>query len=481
MAQDVKGMINLKDCTSNGELKNSKIEDDKLVKAFVATGYVCNNGHDKILIFDNQFKYWRAFSKKDCNGPLRQLIFEDQRFVLPYARIVKIADLLLATKELQLDFDNERNATQVHVLNGVVDLNTGKLREFDPTMDSFNYVLQIEYHEQVDQEKDFPNFKKFLLTSIQAKKFPDNALLLRQMLGVMVTDLKGVKKAFFWIGRSNAGKSMLVKLLRAVVENSTSVSLHELGDRFRLALLRSSRLNVADEIRQVPVQALDNFKKIVSNDMIVIEEKGRPPENSTINAKLLFVGNSLPGLTEANCEAVLNRMSLLFFDTSIQNNMWIPDLDQKIIAEKDAIFSWALQAVAPLIANKFQFAKPKPSEAYMRDYRDEVTSVQTFLTESCEFGDYAANKELRCHLADIRQAYHEFCDLNCLREQSFTTLKEQLASHQGVVPGKFRIGNSRPLHGYQGVRLKPKAVEEDEPEDYKKAEDKKIKHIKMPQ
>ena len=452
-------MIDLKNCSETGEAMNSKISDELVVEAYINSGLVKNDGGDCLLIFDSGLQFWKRFGRKNANAPLRELIVRAQRFILPYSRMLRIIDLLLSASELTIRFNIERNATLVHVLNGVFDLETGKLRAVDP-QDVFDYVLNVNFKSDMNFNVDFPNFRKFMLSSLRIDKCPNNEVLLRQMLGTLVTDLPAIKKSFFWIGRSNAGKSLLVKVLRAAAGTSTSVALHELGDRFRLALLRGSRINIADEIRQVPMQALDNFKKITSQDMIVIEEKGKNPENVVLRTKFLFVGNSLPGLTEYNCEAVLNRMALLFFDTSIANCDWIPDLDKKLLAEKDEIFTWALMAVPNLIKSNFAFAKPEPSTSYMATYREEVASVQTFLSECCTTGDYDKDPSYKIHLADIRKAYFNFCDKNGFSKQPVSTLKEQIASLKGVVPSKFRIGNSSPLHGYLGITLKK--VDEDD-------------------
>jgi len=452
------GQVRLEVCGKRDKIGRLILDEGKVAKAFIDTKSVKTDG-ESLFVFNARKQFWQRCTRRTSSAALRSLLVDEDKLAVAPSKLQKIFDLLLEANEIVIEPQALAGVpTTLHVKNGVVDLTTGKLRAIN-TSDFFTYVVEINYYEDLDDMVKMPAFAGFLKTSLgdndRPKNYDDNVTLLREILGVAITDLSGVKTAFFLIGKSNAGKSVLGKLLRSVVRETSSLGLHEFGDRFRLSLLKNQRINIADEIRQTQVQALDNFKRIVSEDFIVTEEKGCQPVNTIINSKLVFIGNALPELGEYDCRAVVNRITLLLFNNSIEKNNWIPDLAERLIAEKDLIFSWALKAIPKLIANNFTFTKPEASTSYLCNYIAEANSAEAFIKDCCICGE---DRDLfRVHGCDLERAYANYCASNCLKEQPYAQLKVQVSALCGVVGKKFRINGSGGLAGYLGIRLKSAA------------------------
>lgn len=80
--------------------------------------------------------------------------------------------------------------------------------------------------------------------------------------------------------------------------------------------------------------------------MFLRPSKGKDPFEFVFRGKLIFAGNVLPTSRDADVtNAFLERLTVLAFTQSVPKDKQDPDLLQKLLLEKDAIFSLAVKAL----------------------------------------------------------------------------------------------------------------------------------------
>lgn len=332
--------------------------------------------------------------------------------------------------------------------NGLFSVHDGQLHSsVSNERKFFSFKIDAKFDPNATLETA-PVFSNFLKDTFQADE--DSILLLQQILGFTLTNIRTFKGAFFLIGVSGAGKSVLARFLRAVLPNTSALSLQELSDKFRLAMLKNASANICEEISSNKVTGFDVFKRISSGDSIIIERKNAEPETFISTAHLLYCGNFLPPLADADPLAILERIKLLYFGNSITADRRDPYLLEKLLAEKDTIVSWALASVPRLVKSKFQFATPQIANDYLERYAIEVNSVSKFLKD-CIRIEEDTNKKL--HTKTLLSLYHAFCLRNAVQPQSDQELKSAIGTLPGVLYSKFRIDGSAPAYGYKGLSV----------------------------
>lgn len=146
---------------------------------------------------------------------------------------------------------------------------------------------------------------------------------------------------------------------------------------------------------------------------------------------------------------MLQLMVILRFNSSIPPEKQDKMLLEKLLKEKNVIFSLAVKELAMLVKNGFSFAEPKDSKAFKTVIEDSVNSVEKFVEEMCIF-----SPEGKVHLRDLWGEYLIYCDENGLEAKiNMTQFVQKILCFKGVTRGKFRL-HSKPLSGFIGIGMK---------------------------
>ena len=270
------------------------------------------------------------------------------------------------------------------------------------------------------------------------------------MLGYVISNIRCAEKAFFILGESNTGKSILLKLLEKVFHERdiSCVGLHELGSTFRFASLGYSRINLLHELKPVAIKCVDEFKKVVSSEDIICEEKGKNPKR--IKPKTVFVTatNAMPNFLgmELN-SSIINRMQLIRFSGSISKDEINRNLLLELEAEKDIIFSVAVDELIELKTNNYNFTVPEHIISYMKAYSESLNSIDLFIRDCC-----AIESNRKIFSKDLYDCYLKFVNDNALNKHSIHDFGLQVRSIKGVINKKIRI-NEKSLQGYEGIGI----------------------------
>ncbi len=197
----------------------------------------------------------------------------------------------------------------------------------------FNYCLNCSPFQTVKTAFEKSSIGRFLNQICEGDQ--QKMRLLQEHCGVLLTGLP-CKCAFFWIGVHDSGKSTLANLLRHTVGESltSAVPFDKFDQQFSTSALRTSRINIAGELKRNSTEAQWYFfKQVTGGDTVSVEQKYENAVHVVINSKLLFLGNFLPYIP--NDDALYDRINLFEFTYSIPKKQRDTNLLRNLIAEKD--------------------------------------------------------------------------------------------------------------------------------------------------
>ena len=336
----------------------------------------------------------------------------------------------------------------LNISNGVLNPRTLELYPHDFKF-GFDYCLDVEYLEGASW-RDSPTFEKFVQTSLEDEG--ERLKLLLQTMAFLLSPIEA-KKGIFYIGESNSGKSVGLKLVQMIQgeKNVSHVAFDKLGNSFYLDKLRNAKINISYELSNVKSNHVDTFKSLTGGgDSILAEKKGGEPYSFTPKVKLLFAGNVLPQVSNLEfTEAFINRLVILKFPITIPENERDLDLHKKLLEERSVIFSLAMKEFPALYNSKFSFVEPQVDAIYLKNFRQQGrNSINAFLEEQCTL-----SQGKKVWTSSLYEAYRKYCHQNNLDVESKTKFNGTLNMMPILARKKFRIGSSGPKHGYEGICL----------------------------
>lgn len=315
---------------------------------------------------------------------------------------------------------------------------------------NFGYCLKFSYIDK--NSRNTSVFDQYISSTFREERDLKRKLTL-QMIGYVISDYTKAKTGFFLIGASNSGKSTLLELIKRVLpeKSITTIPLYRLANRFNLARLADSRVNICTELSEQSFKALDIYKMLTSNETVTAEHKGKKPFEFRIRCKSINAGNVLPNIDNLEgMDAILNRMTILLFPNGIPDNKKDLHLCEKLWEERDSIFSEAMDELSELCKNNFIFAEPQDTKKLKAQMAVRGTAFEDFISECC-----TKEKGAREHFVILYEAFCEYCEENLLEVKfSKTQFSQKLVQMSGLSKSKFRLNGGKPLYGVEGICLK---------------------------
>lgn len=403
---------------------------------------------------------WIPIMDNELPVMIRRLFKEGERETISSACIKEAIERLIQDPDSQLHFTDEKVDRYINVRNGVFDAYDKKLVE-DDTDFKFSYTMDFSYIEA--QERAIPMFEKFV-HDVFPNECEKKKTLLLQILGYCISDFCLAKTGFFFIGESNSGKSTMLELLQRVLprQSVTAIPLYRLDNKFNLARLADSRVNISSEISEKSFRASDIYKMFTANEIVTAEHKGKKPFEFRMKCKSINAGNMLPDFDSIDgMDALINRMTILLFPFSIPKEKQDLKLLDKLWDERDSIFSHALDALNELYLADFTFVEPEDTARLKKQMYSTSHIFDEFVHRNCEKGD-----DKKEHFVTLYDAFKEFCEENLVDAKlSKTQFSQKFTKMQGIRRAKFRIGGSKALYGAIGISLKRNAGYDEDPQE----------------
>jgi putative DNA primase/helicase len=186
-------------------------------------------------------------------------------------------------------FFKSNYAGEIPVLNGILNIKTLQLSEYNPEKIFFN-KMPVTF----DLTKRCPKIDKFL-SEVLANE--EDKKVFYELVGFALLDEYKYEKAFMFNGAGRNGKGKSIELLKRLfgIENCCSVQLSSLKpEEFSISELFGKRLNLAGDIGSQDLKETNMFKTLTGRDFISAKRKFLRNIHFTNNAKFVFACNELP-------------------------------------------------------------------------------------------------------------------------------------------------------------------------------------------
>ena len=324
---------------------------------------------------------------------IRDMIMLD-RFITQ-DQIMSVYRLLTDDYRIQKDsHELNSNTNLINFTNGVWDIENKKIYPHDS-----KYLQTIQIPHEVGVYKPFTETRLYDFFRKTSLKKEDIDMILEYM-AYCLTLKHGLKTFMVLKGKSNTGKSVLIRFIENLVghQNTSALSMHELNQRFYPAQLYGKLLNACADNNSLPLQSIDSLKKITGGDLIMHEKKGMDPFFFTPFCKLIFSFNQLPLQLEEKSDAFYKRMRILSMETELfLNDAYVNDL---CTAGVEEIIPYLLELL-PI----YEIRHTRMSNRLVEELRQDSDSIHAFLKSKC-----IRNEGEQVSKNDLYVAYVEFCN-----------------------------------------------------------------------
>lgn len=263
---------------------------------------------------------------------------------------------------------------------GVVCLNSGTLLEPEPKM-----LITRQVDANYDYDSSCPIWIRFLDQCFLGDK--EMIDYVQKALGYSLTGMVNEELLHFCFGNGRNGKSVFANVITKIMGDYAITAPAEMlmrrdrnGATNDIARLCGSRLVLANETRSD--QRFDDLtiKTLVSTERISARFLHNEYFEFWPTFKIWIRGNHKPIIID-DSNGSWRRIRLVPFENSIPEDEIDPDLESKLLAERDGIFSWMVKG-----AIKWKAEGLKPSQrikAASNQYRDDCDVIGDFLEENC--------------------------------------------------------------------------------------------------
>lgn len=334
---------------------------------------------------------------------------------------------------------------KIPLLNGVYDLETGKLLPQSPDY-YFTFCLPVYYEEGAD----CPKIKKFI--SEVFKGVEEEIPLLQEIFGYALYPLMPARVSFWWYGSGGNGKSSTAFLLTSLLgeENVTSLDLHILeNNRFASSELFGKLANLVGEPDPRELDKSSIFKQATGGDIIRAEKKGRNFFFFRNFAKFIIYANEFPKINDVS-QAFWDRVILLSFPNRFRGGDDIKMYTQTLAKDRremSGLLNWAIEGLKRLMTNNWEFTQTRTSEETKTEFMKQSNPLNAFVREriKVEMGS-------RESFADIYQAYKDYCDESGFTVQSEKALIAKLRNVPKIMKSDWKEGKKH-VRGYVNIKI----------------------------
>lgn len=339
--------------------------------------------------------------------------------------------------QLIADEESAMDARYVAFANGVLDISTGEIQAFSPSIVVTNKI-DWNYYEDAYSELADTTLDKLACYDEPIR------LLLEECIGYCFYRRNELGKAFVLTGDKQNGKSTFLDCIKNVLgeNNICALDLKELGDRFTTSMMFGKLANIGDDIGDDFLQGtqLAIFKKVVTGNRIKAERKGVDPFEFNPFVKMLFSANDMPRMKDKT-GAVLRRLVIIPFNARFTKDD--PDYNPFIryeLASKECMeyfVNVGVQGLMRVLQNQ-EFTKSDQVEQSLKEYEEENNPIIGFIAEEGE--EMIVNQAT----GDVYRRYQLFCADNTMQPMSNIAFSKQIVKRLGLqVTQKKICGKNR--------------------------------------
>jgi phage/plasmid primase, P4 family, C-terminal domain len=313
---------------------------------------------------------------------------------------------------------------RIHVANGTYHLDG----TFSTEKDYCRNRLPVAYHPEAPQPVTWLHFLSQLLE-------PEDILTLQEFIGYcFIPSTKG-QKMLMLTGKGGEGKSRIGVVLRALLGTNMktgSVAKVETSN-FARADLEHELLMLDDDMKLEALPQTNNIKAIITAELPMdLERKRQQSYQGDLYVRFIGLGNGVLQALHDRSVGFFRRQIILTTKEKDPNRKDDPYIAEKMTAEAEGIFLWALEGLHRLIANDFRFTLSQSALDNLNDAVSDGNNIIDFLASEGYIrfrADYEASSK------NLYAVYKQWCDdnaLNSLSQKSFGSFLKQNESRYNL-------------------------------------------------
>ena len=382
----------------DGKGNPSSVNDARIFKYITHTQhlFVC----DSVI-----YIYSGGYYHQDLRGTILKTLIADciLEYFLKSTTVDRIYKLFLQRRELEKNSEelNHHSPHYINFQNGMYDVIRNKVFPHEPRIYSINQIPH-EYDPKADHGNG-TEIEKFLSYALPAK---DDRQMLLEYMGLCCTIDTRQQKMLIMCGDGGTGKSTTINLIQDIVgkANTSNVAMSELSERFTAIAMMNKLLNSCADLE---IDALDDttvIKKLVGEDAIKGEFKGKDVISFDNYAKLLFSTNELPLVRNEKTDGFYRR--LLILNMNHKPAYRDPLLKKKLEAELPYLIDLAMKALHEMYCRPGQaITVSEGSLESARQLRKDSDTIEAFIGDCCETG----NQDAKIDRSDLFDKYADYC------------------------------------------------------------------------
>lgn len=332
-------------------------------------------------------------SSSFVRNTIKDMIMLDQ--FITQSRIMDCYRLIIDDTRIQRN-DSQLNSNHnlINFKNGVWDVSQNRLLPHDS-----KYLQTIQIPHEVGLYKPFTETKLYQFFKLTRIPKEDVKMILKYMAYCLTLNY-GLKTFMILCGQSNTGKSVLLRFFETLIgkQNTAALSMHELSARFYPAKLYGCLLNSCGEGGALPLNSIENLKKITGGDPIMHEKKGKEPFFFVPFCKLIFSFNQLPLQLEEKSNAFYKRMRILYMNNELHlNDAYVNTLCSNESVEEVIPYLLSLLPVT-------EIPRTTKSNRMVESLRQDSDSIHAFIAKCC-----IQEKSALVPKAALYEAYAQYC------------------------------------------------------------------------
>lgn len=340
----------------------------------------------------------------------------------------------------------DRNPWLLNVINGTIDLKTGKLKAHSRE-DLCTKLAPVSF----DEFAACPLWQEFLDTIIR-----DEAVVsfLQRAAGYSLTGETNERVLFFLHGAGANGKTTFLEAIRCMLGDYArntpfeSLLIGRSGSaRNDLARLAGSRFVTAQEVSRGRKLDESLVKQLTGRDTIAVRFLYSEYFEFVPQFKIFLTANHKP-IIEGIDNAIWSRIHLVPFDVTIPLAKQDKRLLSKLIEELPGILAWALKGCLEWQVKGLD--APSRVTGATESYRNEMDIVGEFIAARCSLSESATTPS-----CDMLGEYESWCRCEGIQPVSQRKLGMCL-TERGLT--RKRVGKER-RYAWEGISLRKAPVE----------------------
>lgn len=359
--------------------------------------------HYNIFVCGNPYVYEDGVYIPDYQGTklkkiIREYLYPEYR----KSRIInQVYNLLVEADELQKDFSSLNNypKSYINFRDCMLDAVTMEKFPHSPKYFSINQVpFKYEDVEKAPEGKEIIKFLNFAIPNTDDRK------MVLEYGGYGMTPDTRQQRFLMICGQGGTGKSILIRLLEGMagIKNVSNVSMQELNKRFSTSLLVGMTLNSCADLSGEALEDSSTMKKLIGEDWIMAEFKGKNGFMFKNYSKLLFSTNMLPVITAERTNGFYRRLLILEMDKQPEK----PDMElaERLLPELPYLIKISVHALHEMY-QRGTITISENSKAAVLQMRKDSDVVEAWISENCTVG-----ADLRMERTEAFESFKKYCE-----------------------------------------------------------------------